>query len=192
MTPGVTADLRDEASLNMPPEKIGLWFFLAVVSTVFALFVSAYLTRMAIADWIAVPLPGLLWINTVVLILASVAMQRARFDALDEQSRGLRVSLTAGGLFSITFLVGQWLAWQQLEASGYFILANPANAFFYLLTALHGLHLVGGLLVWMRASFRAWRGFDSQQVRLSVELCTVYWHYLLLIWLVIFSLLLAT
>jgi cytochrome c oxidase subunit 3 len=192
MTPGVTADLRDEASLNMPPEKIGLWFFLAVVSTVFALFVSAYLTRMAIADWIAVPLPGLLWINTVVLILASVAMQRARFDALDEQSRGLRVSLTAGGLFSIAFLVGQWLAWQQLGASGYFILANPANAFFYLLTALHGLHLVGGLLVWARASFRAWRGVDSQQVRLSVELCTVYWHYLLLIWLVIFSLLLAT
>ena len=68
--------------------------------------------------------------------------------------------------------------------------ANPAYAFFYLFTALHGLHLLGGLWVWGRTTAKVWRGVEWRQVRLSVELCTVYWHYLLLVWLVLFAVLL--
>ncbi len=102
------------------------------------------------------------------------------------------MGLIAGGVFTISFLAGQLWAWQQLNASGYFLTANPANAFFYLLTALHGLHLLGGLLVWGRATGKVLRGAGVGDVRLSVELCTVYWHYLLLVWLVLFALLLST
>ena len=76
--------------------------------------------------------------------------------------------------------------------SGYFVAANPANAFFYLLTALHGLHLLGGLWVWGRTTIKVLRGVEVGKVRLSVELCTVYWHYLLLVWLVLFAVLLHT
>jgi len=72
---------------------------------------------------------------------------------------------------------------------GYALTDNPANAFFYLLTGLHGLHLVGGLWVWSRTTLRVWRGFE---VTLSVELCTTYWHALLLIWVVLYGLLLTT
>ena len=82
--------------------------------------------------------------------------------------------------------------WQQLSASGYFLTSNPANAYFYLITALHGVHLLGGLWVWARATGRVWRGTELGEARLSVELCTVYWHYLLLVWLVLFTLLLTT
>ena len=73
------------------------------------------------------------------------------------------------------------------ERLGLFSAANPANAFFYLLTALHGLHLLGGLVAWGSTTAKVWRGVDVGDVRLSVELCTVYWHFLLLVWLVLFG-----
>ena len=97
--------------------------------------------------------------------------------------------LIAGGLFAVTFLIGQLFAWQQLNAAGYFLAANPANAFFYLLTGVHGLHLLGGLVALALTADKVWRGFEVNQVRLSVQLCAVYWHFLLALWLVLFTLL---
>jgi cytochrome c oxidase subunit 3 len=97
--------------------------------------------------------------------------------------------LIAGGLFACTFLVGQLFAWQQLNAAGYFLATNPANTFFYLFTGLHGLHLLGGLVALALTVDKVWRGVEVKQVRLSVQLCAVYWHFLLALWLVLFSLL---
>jgi cytochrome c oxidase subunit 3 len=84
------------------------------------------------------------------------------------------------------------VAWQQLSAAGYYLDLNPANAFFFLLTAVHGLHMLGGLWVWARSTMKVWTGADSDSVRLSIELCTVYWHFLLLVWIVLFGMLLST
>ena len=101
-------------------------------------------------------------------------------------------------MLTLAFLAGQVLAWERLSAAGNYGPGNPAYAFFILLTALHGLHLVGGLFVLLRALARVWRGVDKasvvarSRIRLSVQLCTVYWHWLLLIWLGLFALLLST
>jgi len=95
----------------------------------------------------------------------------------------------AGAASAVTFLVGQLLAWQQLRAAGYFVTSNPANSFFYMITAAHGLHLMGGLVALERTTAKVWRGAEMAQVRLSVELCTIYWHFLLLVWLVLLGLL---
>jgi cytochrome c oxidase subunit 3 len=98
----------------------------------------------------------------------------------------------------LAFLTGQFWVCQELNAAGFFAASNPANAFFYLLTGLHGLHLAGGLFVWAKTTTKVWTGFGADnvvevgKVRLSVELCTVYWHYLLLVWLVLLGLLLST
>jgi len=148
--------------------------------------------RMMGADWAAVAPPRVLWLNTGVLILASVAMHWTRTAAQRGHLEGVKNGLIAAGVFSFTFLAGQLWAWQQLNASGYFVAANPANAFFYLLTALHGMHLLGGLWVWGKTTAKVWRGVELGKIRLSVELCTVYWHYLLLVWLVLFALVLST
>ena len=181
-----------EASLSLPPVKVGLGVFLAVATSLFALLISAYFMRMMGEDWTALAVPRVLWLNTVLLLLSSVAMQWTRTAAQRGQMDGVRIGLIAGGVFSFSFLAGQLWAWQQLNASGYFLAANPANAFFYLLTALHGLHLLGGLWVWGKTTAKVWRGVDVREVRLSVELCTTYWHYLLLVWLVLFALLSST
>jgi len=181
-----------EGAFPLPPVTVGLGVFLAVATSLFALLISAYHMRMMEADWVKLAVPKVLWLNTAVLILSSIAMQWTRSAAQRGQIDGVRTGLIAAGVFAFSFLAGQLWAWQQLNASGYFVAANPANAFFYLLTALHGLHLLGGLWVWGRTTIKVLRGVDVGKVRLSVELCTVYWHYLLLVWLVLFAVLLQT
>jgi len=178
--------------LARPAAKTALWIFLAVVTSLFALFISAYAMRMRLGDWVPLPEPGLLWWNTAVLVATSVAMQWTAVAAAREDADGVRSGLLAGGVLTIAFLLGQLVAWRQLYDAGYFLTTNPAYAFFYLLTALHGLHVLGGLVAWARTSARMRRGVAVAEIRLSVELCTVYWHYLLLVWLVLFTLLLST
>jgi cytochrome c oxidase subunit 3 len=147
---------------------------------------------MAYADWQALPVPALLWLNTAILILSSIALQWARVAAGREQADGVRRGLLAGGALAFAFLVGQLLVWRQLGSLGYFVDSNPSNSFFYLITGLHGVHLLGGLVAWFRASIRLWRGAEVVKIRMSVELCAVYWHFLLVVWLVMFGLLLVT
>jgi cytochrome c oxidase subunit III len=186
---GVIVDLREESTSSVPPAKIGLGVFLAVVGSLFALFISAYSMRMELIDWRSLPVPRLLWFNTGVLVLSSVALQWAYVAARRNDTDGVIVGLCAGGASAITFLVGQLLAWRQLSAAGYFLSSNPANSFFYLITAVHGLHLMGGLVALGRTTAKLWRGAGMTQVRLSVELCAIYWHFLLLVWLVLLALL---
>ncbi len=178
--------------LALPPVKVGLGVFLAVATSLFALSISAYLMRREGADWRPLAQPMVLWFNTAMLIFGSVFFQRARSAAKSGRIDGVRLGLLAGGVCTLVFLAGQLWAWQQLNAAGYFLTTNPANAFFYLLTALHGLHLLGGLWVWAKTTVKVQRGAAVHEVRLSVDLCTVYWHFLLVVWLVLFGLLLLT
>jgi cytochrome c oxidase subunit 3 len=141
------------------------------------------------ADWRELPLPRLLWFNTGVLVMSSVALQWAHMAARRDDIDGLIVGLLVGGASAMTFLAGQLLVWQQLNVAGYFVASNPANSFFYLITAAHGLHLMGGLVALGRTIAKVWRGAPMMQVRLSVELCAIYWHFLLLVWLVLLGLL---
>jgi cytochrome c oxidase subunit III len=186
---GLSVDLREESTSFLPPAKIGLGVFLAVVGSLFALFISAYSMRMNMVDWRALPMPRLLWFNTAVLVLSSVALQWALVAARRNNIDGVIAGLCAGGAFAITFLVGQLLAWRELSVAGYFLASNPANSFFYLITAAHGLHVMGGLVAVGRTTAKVWRGAEMTQLRLSVELCATYWHFLLLVWLVLLGLL---
>ena len=176
-------------AVTWPAAKVGLGVFLAVVGCLFTLFISAYSMRMNMADWRALPVPRLLWFNTGVLVLSSVALQWAHLAARRSDIDGVILGLLTGGISAIIFLMGQILAWQQLSVAGYFLASNPANSFFYLFTAVHGLHLMGGLVALGRATAKTWRGAKMIEVQLSVELCTIYWHFLLLVWLVLLGLL---
>jgi cytochrome c oxidase subunit 3 len=177
----------------MVPSKVGLGIFLAVVTSLFSLFVSAYTMRMMLSDWRPLAEPGLLWVNTGVLIASSAAIQWTRSAAQSGDASRVWLGLVVTGALSFAFLAGQLLAWRQLQSSGLPVAGDVALAFFYLLTAVHGLHVVGGLAVWGRTTARMWGGTAKLgEVRLSIELCTVYWHYLLLVWLILFGLLLTT
>jgi cytochrome c oxidase subunit 3 len=194
---GVPAD-SDEP--RWPAARVGLWVFLAVITSLFGLFVSAYYMRLSghhgtgpATDWVQLSEPPVLWLNTVLLIAASVAMQAARRAIRAGNLARSGNALLAGGLLTLAFLGGQFYAWTQVRQSEFFSPLNPAVAFFYLLTAVHGLHLLGGLYVWGRTLARVRRpDIEVVDVRLSIELCSVYWHFLLLVWLGLFAVMLST
>lgn len=177
---------------GLPSVKVGLGVFMVVATSLFALFLSAYDIRMEIDDWRPLREPDLLWFNTVLLVLGSIALQwgwtGAKKDNETQRNRGL----IAGGICAAGFIIGQLMAWQELNTAGMTISANPANAFFYTLTAFHGLHLLGGLVAWAKTANRIWRGDKPAAINLGVELCTIYWHYLLVVWLILFGLMLST
>lgn len=188
--------IGDPAEPSSPmTAKLGLGTFLVVAGSLFALLISAYAMRMGMADWRALPTPTVLWFSTGLLILASIALHMAVIAVRSTERGMLRSSLLAGGVCSLAFLSAQALAWRELAASGYFAAANPASAFFYLVTAIHGAHLIGGLVALGRTSartFAAPKDITAKamgELTLSVELCALYWHFLLLVWLVLFSLL---
>ena len=199
MKQGVLPTSQETVTSSAP--KVGLWVFLAVVSSLFGLFASAYMMRVAghggLAIWQPLDEPNILWLNTLVLVLASGAMQVARNRIDTDDFRGGRSYFLTAGVLTVVFIAGQMLAWQQARASGNLGPGSPAYAFFVLLTAVHGLHLLGGLFVLGRTTARIFR-VDLEQVvarsriRTSVQLCTTYWHWLLLIWLGVFALLLST
>lgn len=188
---GATGDVRGASSTPPPAAKIGLGVFLTVVGALFALLISAYSMRSPMGDWLPVPIPKVLWLNTVILISSSIALHVAQVAARRGSMAGVRAGLLAGGITAITFVFGQLVAWQQLVAEGYFLAANPANAFFYLITALHGLHVLGGLVALERTIAKVWGDelAELSEVAPSIELCAIYWHFLLLVWFVLLAVL---
>jgi cytochrome c oxidase subunit 3 len=165
----------------------GLWAFIAVASTLFALFISAYAMRMLDAlDWTPLALPRTLWLSSALLVAGSVLMQRAAHAARDRQLASARELLLYGGLAAMAFLGTQLWSWQLLIDGQVLLSSHPAASFFYLLTALHGLHVIGGLVAWSAAmpAAAADTGDAAAAVAAAWRIALVarYWHFLLLAW----------
>ncbi|MFN3842811.1 MAG: heme-copper oxidase subunit III [Rehaibacterium terrae] len=170
--------------------RLGLGAFIAVATSIFSLTISAYVMRMAVSpEWELLPQPALAWINTGWLVLGSIALQLAWNAARAGKPARLRPALAAGAACTLAFFIGQYLLWRELASAGYALASHPAAAFFVLMSALHALHLAGGLWVLWRTLRRAWRGEPMARLRETVALCAVYWHYLLLVWGVLFTVL---
>ncbi len=188
----VALESAHQAPMGANAKTVALTVLLAVITSFFALILSAYAERMELGDWVPLSEPALLWINTGFLAAASLVFQWTRNAAINEQAGRLLPGMLVTGLLTVLFIAGQFLAWRLVNASGQYLSSNPANAFFFFLTGAHALHILGGLYVWARATQRLVSGGHAAAVRQSIELCTVYWHYLLLVWLVLFGLLLST
>lgn len=185
----VTAFSRASGVEPPPAAKVGLIVFLAVAGCLFSLLVAAFFMRMESPDWRTPPAPAILWFNTLVLLASSAALQAAYFAAKAEELERMRQLLLAAGAGATVFLLGQAWAWREMEASGFYAASNAANAFFYLLTGTHALHLFGGLVALARTSVKAVAAVKAAAVATSVELCAIYWHFLLLVWLLMFAML---
>jgi cytochrome c oxidase subunit 3 len=192
----IVEDIDERAFPSAAPTGLRVYF--AVATVLFGLIAFAYLMRMGVGhpgeglDWRPMPKSPLLWVNTAILVLSSLTFQWTRVAARRGQADRVMIGLLTAGFFSFAFLVGQLVVWRGLADAGYFATTNPANAFFYLITMLHGLHLLGGLVAWSRTTTNLWDGAEPAEVSLSVNLCAIYWHFLLVVWLAFFYLILST
>ncbi|HNP36668.1 MAG TPA: cytochrome c oxidase subunit 3 [Woeseiaceae bacterium] len=187
-----TSDAAHQAPMNANAKTVALSVLLAVITSFFALILSAYTERMKLGDWIPLTEPQLLWLNTGMLVAASLVFQWTRNAALKGQLAKLMPGMLVTGVLTMLFVAGQLIAWRELHAGGEYLSSNPSVAFFFLLTGVHAIHILGGMYVWARAMQRLVTDRSVASVRQSIELCAVYWHYLLLVWLVLFGLLLST
>lgn len=162
---------------------------LAAILMFFMALTSSYIVRKGLGgDWQPVRLPSILWFNTLVLLGSSatieVARQRLGANAPDSFRRWWGLTTLLG----MVFLLGQVAAWRQLAAAGVFLATNPASSFFYVLTAAHGVHLLGGITALLYVAFRAWRRSRITQGT-AAELAAVYWHFMDGLWVFLFLLL---
>jgi cytochrome c oxidase subunit 3 len=153
----------------------------------FAAFTSALFIRQASTDWTHIAAPRILFISTAVLLLSSCVMEMSRreFDGasdsqIKDRGKGL-ILLAASLVLGLAFVGGQYLAWRQLAAQGLYLATNPNSSFFYLLTGVHALHVLGGIvaLVYLLAKLAA-RGSVGRNL---VNGVVVYWHFMAALWL---------
>ena len=184
---------HDGKTLDSSKAKLGVRTIIVVSTVIFSLFVVSYSDRMLVHDWKSLSEPWLLWINTSILILTSFVFHKTKIFFDRNNFEKTKNSLLLVGFLSFAFITGQLLVWQHFINIGQYASTNPANAFFYLFTALHGLHLLGGLFFWGRATTKIFsENFSVSKVKQSIELCAIYWHFLLIVWLILFGLMVAT
>lgn len=167
-----------------------LWAFIAMATSLFSLFIASYLMRIQSSDWHPIALPRQLWLSTALLLAADSAMHAAAHAARLRRMPALRAWLPGAGLCMLAFLTVQSWAWQALLANRVSAAGNPAAGYFYLLTAMHGLHVAGGLVAWAIVSGPA-RQHDLHAVSRSgarrIGMCARYWDFLLLAWLALLA-----
>ncbi|TLG75585.1 cytochrome c oxidase subunit 3 [Methylocystis sp. B8] len=190
---GEVAHYRRAAGAEPPPAtKVALAIFLAVAGCLFSLLAAAFFMRGDAPDWQMPPIPGVLWFNTFLLAASSVALQAALVAARRADVERVKTALLIGAATAGFFLIGQMWAWRELIELKFFASSNAANAFFYLLTGVHALHLVGGLVALARTTDKVRNATRiTKELTTSVELCAIYWHFLLFVWLLMFAMLIG-
>lgn len=180
-TPHTLAALERAAPARAGAADTGLWVFMVMAGMLFALFLAAYVMRMAERDWVQIGIPWQAWLSSALLVAGSVALESADRDAHAFRLRRAWRLFAVGGALALAFLLSQLWAWQALAAMRVLPAGNPAGSFFFLLTAMHGLHVAGGLAAWLLA-WRLARDGDPAAAAARIGLCARYWHFLLAVW----------
>jgi cytochrome c oxidase subunit 3 len=193
--------------------RLGLLVALTPILMLFVSFTSAYVVRQGlptldprtnnlIRDWIPVALPRLLLLNTFVLLVSSLSMELARRQLQSQVALATTSPAAADTLASrikmpwlgvtlvlgLAFLFGQWTAWQQLAANGFYVATTPSSSFVYLLTGAHAAHLLGGVLALIVAGIASLLHRSLKTRSIVVDVTAWYWHFMAVLWIYIFCL----
>ena len=179
-------DRRVVQDYSPPPASTGIWVLVYAITMTFAALTSALIVRKGSSlDWQSFTLPSILYLNTVLLLGSSVTLEIARRRVAtfmggiaipgESPARWLYITL----VFGLLFVTGQYVAWSRLRAEGLYLATNASSSFFYLLTAAHALHVVGGLagLLYVIGKLR-----KSQLRRSTLDAASRYWHFVDLLW----------
>jgi len=184
---------HDGKTLDLSKANLGVRTVMVVSTVIFSLFVVSYSDRMLVHDWKSLSEPWLLWINTIILIFTSIVFHKTKVLSDQNKFEKAKNGLLLIGFLTFAFITGQLLVWLHYVSLGQYASTNPANAFFYLFTALHGLHILGGLFFWGRATTKLFRNnYSVIIIKQAISLCAMYWHFLLIVWIVLFGLMITT
>jgi cytochrome c oxidase subunit III len=162
----------------------GLFVLLAASTMVFAAFTSAFVVRRGLGDdWSSIPKPPILFVNTAVLLASSIMLDFSRRALKAGNRSAFNLWWTIATALGILFLAGQALAWRQLKEAGFFVATNPSSSFFYVLTASHAFHLLGGVTALIYVDIQALRLRLGPAKRTAIDVSAIFWHFLDGLWL---------
>src|SRR5580700_5300081 len=184
---GEGGDFGGSGSVPQRTYVTGMTVGLGGILMFFMALVSAYIVRKGIpnADWRPLTVPRILWLNTAILIASSFTLVRARSRFRANDRHGFRHWWGVTTMLGVLFLVGQIVAWRQLAAAGLFLATNPSSSFFYVFTAAHGLHLLGGVLALTWILFRPTHRLTQGT---ATEVAAMCWHFMDGLWVFLFLL----
>jgi cytochrome c oxidase subunit III len=187
--------------------RTGMWMALVGITMLFAAFTSAMVVRQGISnDWAHTALPRVLWLNTAILLASSATLELSKRALGRDNARRFMAWLDVTAVLGVAFIAGQLLAWKELRAHGVYLATNPSSSFFYLLTAAHGVHVLGGIAALIYVLIRARTGavgpsFVEQGIggpatlgralRTPVEVAALYWHFMDGLWVYILILMMT-
>jgi cytochrome c oxidase subunit 3 len=171
---------------SVNPKVFTMWLFIVSILMLFAAFTSAYLVRKAEGNWVEFKLPNLFWISTGILMLSSISMQFALYAAKKDQFNALRTSISITFVLGLIFLILQYYGWVQLVEMNVYFVGNPSGSFVYVLSGLHGLHLISGLVVLLVALVAAFKLKINAKALTQIKICSTYWHFLDALWIYLF------
>jgi cytochrome c oxidase subunit 3 len=183
-------------SLRFSPDRyrIGVWVGIGSILMLFVALTSAYIVRSASSnDWQRIAMPKVLWLSTALILISSLTMEVSRRSLKQQRDVGYGRWLMITVALGLAFLASQILAWRQLVRQGVYMASNPYNSFFYLFTAAHGLHLLGGILALVYLLLRTTRKRSTVEGELrragAADAATIYWHFMDGLWVALFFLL---
>lgn len=177
-------------NLSMNPKKFLLWLAIVSIIMMFAAFTSAYLVRRAEGNWLEFNIPVIFTYSSIVLLISSISMHLAYWAAKKDRFLLLRSAISITFALGIGFLVMQVIGWGELTRNNVFLVGNPSGSFFYVLSGLHGLHIISALIVLIFALVAAFSMKIHAKRLNQMEMCVTYWHFLDLLWLYLFFFLL--
>lgn len=172
--------------------QLGIWILLTAVIMLFAGLTSAYIVLRGLPTWQNIALPSLLLPNTAVLILSSFTIELSKGALRKNQFQAMKTWLALSGVLGLIFITGQLAAWRQLVHAGVYLPSTLQSSFFYVLTGLHGLHLLGGIAGLSFVLFKALRNRLTVFNHEPLKLCATYWHVMDAIWVYLVLLLLLS
>lgn len=176
--------------LAMHPKKFGLWLFLVSVVMIFAALTSAYIVRQAAGNWVVFDMPPLFWVTTGIILVSSATMHWAYVAAKRDNLEMTKVAISLTTILGVAFLAGQIMAWGEMVGESVYLVGNPSGSFVYLISGLHMLHIVGGVIFLLIVLVQTFR-YNVHSKRLAqLEMCATYWHFLDGLWLYLFVFLL--
>jgi cytochrome c oxidase subunit III len=190
----MAADIKivEEAKkqIGMNPKKFALWLFMVSVIMIFGALTSAYIVRQAEGNWLDFEMPSMFFITTGLILSSSVTMHWAYFAVKKDKLETAKVAMSITAVLGVAFLVGQFLGWKQLVENGVYLVSRESSgvsgSFLYVISGLHGLHVVSGVIVLLVMLGFVFRAKVHSRNLAPIEMCTTYWHFLDGLWLYLF------
>ncbi|MEM6524997.1 MAG: cytochrome c oxidase subunit 3 [Bacteroidota bacterium] len=190
----MTGDLKlveePKKPLSMHPRKFGLWLFMVTVVMIFAALTSAYIVRQGEGNWTEFDLPISMWVSSVIILVSSATMHWALASARKNDLEKVKLAISITSVLGVAFLISQLVVWSDLVANNVYFVGNPSGSFLYVLSGVHGLHLVSGVIFLIIVLISTYRYKVHSKNLTQIQMCASYWHFLDVLWIYLFVFLL--